>query len=79
MADQPSPDEYTERRKKVKTRLIRGIVAIGAAAAIFLLISSGIAEPSPDLQFAYFGCGAVAVWGLIDLVRAMFAQSARGE
>ena len=79
MTDQQPAGEYADRRKKAKTRLIRGIVAIGASVSIFLLISSGLAEPWPNLRFAYIGCTAVAIWGLIDLVRAMFAQSARGE
>ncbi len=71
MADQQSAGKYAERRKKTRTRLIRGIVAIGASSVVFLLISSGIAEPWPNQRLAYVGCAAVAVWGLTDLVRAL--------
>lgn len=52
-----------------KKRLIRGFIAIAASLAIALLIRTGIAEPHPDLMWAYVCCGAVGLWGLIEIIR----------
>jgi hypothetical protein len=45
-----------------------GLVALGASATVALLIGTGVANPYPDLEFAYILCGAVALAGLVQLI-----------
>jgi hypothetical protein len=61
-------------RKIARTRFIRGVVAIGASAVVATLIATGVARPWPNLETAYFAAAAVAVWGLIDIVRGLLGR-----
>jgi hypothetical protein len=49
-------------------RIVFGLVALVVSATIAWLIANGIAQPYPDLKFAYLICVAVAVAGLIQLI-----------
>ena len=67
---QNAGDEATARRI-ARTRIVRGTVAIVASAVVATLIATGVAKPWPNLDIAYFAAAAVAVWGLIDIVRGL--------
>ena len=55
----------------LRRRVLFGIVALLASAAIAILIATGLAEPYPNLRFAYLLCVAVGVVGLIQLIVAV--------
>ena len=52
-------------------RRMRGLIALAASAAIAAMIHYGFASPYPQLKIAYIICVAVALWGLIDIVRSL--------
>ena len=69
MPEQSEPQGSGNASDMAKKRLIRGAIAIVASAVIALLIRTGIAEPHPDLIWAYICCVAVGLWGLIEIIR----------
>lgn len=68
-------------RGPASSRLLsRGLIALGAASAIQLLIEHGWVQPWPDRTTATLISTAVALWGVIDLVRSMATpRSPRGK
>ena len=60
----------TNPASHVRRRVRFGAVAVLASATIAILIATGVAEPYPNLRFAYFLCVAVGVFGLIQLIVA---------
>lgn len=69
MIEEPRPQKRGDTASSSKKRLLRGLIAIIASFVIALLIRTGIAEPHPDLMWAYICCGAVGLWGLIEIIR----------
>lgn len=69
MVEESKPQTRGNAAYPSKKLLIRGFIAIVASVVIALLVRTGIAEPRPDLMWAYILCGAVGLWGLIEIVR----------
>jgi len=73
MNTSPAPTSHVRRR------FLFGIVALLASSAIAILISTGAAEPYPNLKFAYLLCVAVGVFGLVQLIVAVAGMKQSGR
>ena len=60
---------------KANVRITRGVIAIVAAVIVWVLIRASIAEPWPNLRWAYVAAAAVGVWGVFDLVRGLLDRA----
>ncbi len=55
-------------------RFMFGMLAILVSGLIAVMIKTGMASPYPDTKVAYFICGAMGVFGFVQLVIALISR-----